>query len=240
MQSTLQLFKHLYNTLPPLFPTDTKEEMARTIEQFESTKTYSLEELENSMIAFGFEVWPWREAYKECYFKIESAMGEHFLLPRLSSELQEKYHTFQKNGGTFEDLHRGKNLAIFSPEDRGYLCEALVNMQNDIRQYVAQHIGSTEKKFYFSRVEHYKHLVQNIRHILETLRNAATAEQEHPMLTDEIHAKIRSFEESLCLLGGELNYTEVCQAPEFFQNRREHLHKLKGINKSVEIDFYNV
>lgn len=240
MHSTIQLFKHLYNTLPPLFPEDIKKDMQKTLSSLETAPKNSLADIEDTMIAYGFEVWPWREAYKEFYFKIETSMGEDFLLPRLSSELQDRYHEFKKSGGTFEDIHRGRKLASFTSEDRQALCEALINMQTDLKKYVSQHLGSTEKKAYFSRVENYKQVVQEIKEILQNLKTVAEAEKDHPILADEINAKIRSFEESLCLLGGELNYTEVCQAPEFFEGRRQHLNKLKGINTALKVDFYGV
>ena len=92
MQSTIQLFRHLYNTIPPLVPDDLKTKMAHALNHLENDQTVTLEEVEATMIAFGYDLWPWNQAYKEFLATSESAVGEHFLLPKLSKSLQEKYY----------------------------------------------------------------------------------------------------------------------------------------------------
>ena len=123
MQSTIQLFHHLYDNLPPLVPVETKQKMAQAL-NFLNQDELNMEELEDIMIEFGYEVWPWNRAYRDFYKLAEDEMAEHFLLPKLSFELQKKYQDFKNYGGTYRDLHSG-NPAAFFPKTNGWLCAKL-------------------------------------------------------------------------------------------------------------------
>jgi len=239
MNSTLSLFHHLYENIPPLFPSESKEKIKKIITDLESNSSTTLERVEEEMIKAGYEIWPWRQAYNEIFFKIQISIGDHFLLPNLSEEIQKKYFDFKRNGGTLEDFHRGKHLHDFSSEEKHELCEAFIKMRQEIKKYLTQHIATTERKKYLSRVKEYTYLLKNMYHVLEKLRNMAEKEEDHPILVDEIKAQVRSFEESLCLLGGDLDYTAVCEAPEFFEQRKIHLDRMKGIHLPKQFDFYN-
>ena len=115
--------------------------------------------------------------------------------------------------------------------------QALVEIRREIRNFTDQELHSTEKNKYLNRVNELAAEAGLIREVLEYLRSVADAEADHPMLADEIRSKVRGFEHSLCELGPELKYHEVENAVEFFEGRRAELDRLRGINKSVEIDF---
>ena len=232
MQSTLEIFKHLFEHLPPLFPADRKEKIAQTIRELKDNPASSLESLEDTMIVFGYEIWPWNQAFRELMASAETDIGEHFLLPKLSEAVANKYHDFIKYGGSFRDLHAGKPASFFSLEDRGELCRALVDMQVDLRKYVRRDIAGLKQKHYLARVEDFKNLIKDIKLTLGHLRNLAEAEHDHPTLADEIRARVRHFEHGLCLLGPNLEYEAVCQAPDFFNGRKHELNRLKGIHTS--------
>ena len=96
MQSTLEIFKHLFEHLPPLFPADRKEKIAQTIRELKDNPASSLESLEDTMIVFGYEIWPWNQAFRELMASAETDIGEHFLLPKLSEAVANKNHDFIK------------------------------------------------------------------------------------------------------------------------------------------------
>jgi hypothetical protein len=54
----------------------------------------------------------------------------------------------------------------------------------------------------------------------------------------EIRARIRSIEESLAMIGQELHHHTTHHAPEFFEERKLHLERLKGIHLPKFFDFY--
>ncbi|MBI2444597.1 MAG: hypothetical protein HYV42_05160 [Candidatus Magasanikbacteria bacterium] len=226
MQSTLALFRRLYNTLPPLIPEATKQKMAHAVQHLEADPTVSLAEVEDTMIAFGQEVWPWSQAYREFLALAEARVGEHFLLPKLSPALQHKYHEFRLYGGTLRDLHSGRPAEWFTAEERGELCGALVAVQQELREYVNRALVGLEKTRYLRRVNEFTEILKSIRGQLQALNVLAASEQQHPTLASEIRAQVRAFELGLCLLAPEPDHGAVCRSVDFFNSRREHLQRL--------------
>ena len=239
MQSTISLFRHLYDHLPPLFPEEVSEKIKHALEHAETDPSVTLGEIEDSMIIFGFEAWPWNQAYKEFLASAEGLVGEHFLLPRLSLSLQEKYSEFKHFGGTLRDLHSGRPADYFILEERSELCAALVEMQVKLREYVGRELVGLGKKKYLQRVEEFIKVRDDVKKQLDGLRMLADKEQDHPTLADEIRARVRAFEYSMCHLGQEFRYDAVCRATEFFADRKCHLNRMRGIHLPVEVDFYN-
>lgn len=238
MQSTLKIFRYLFEHLPPLFPADLALKMKAELGALESQPNMPIEKLEDIMIRFGYEVWPWNQAYKEFLEVAEKSLGEHFLLPDLSAATQEKYAEFKEYLGTLHDLHSGKAAEFFNPEQRGELCSALVDMQNKLKNYVDREVVGMNNKKYLQRVEDFKVLIEDIKKHVEDLRKLAAAENDHPNLADEIKDKIRTFEYSLCMLGPELQYDAVCQAKDFFVGRKQDLNRMRGTHMSAQIDWY--
>jgi hypothetical protein len=238
MQSTISLFRHLHKNLPPLFPPDIEKRISMIIRDLEKESRSTLEEIEDKMIAFGTEVWPWMQAFMEFLRVTEKKMGEHFFIPHLSDELIEKYEAFKKIGYTLSELYVGRAIHFFSPEERQKIAEACVEMKQDAIRYTKQEILSTSKKEYLARVEKYKKELEPVKKSLHRLQQLAYQEKEHEHLMKEIRARIRSIEESLVMLGQELQHHHVHHSPEFFEERKLHLERLKGIHVPQFFDFY--
>lgn len=238
MESTLNLFRHLYDHLPPLFPEAPKQKMGEALHRLENDPKATLDEVERAMIKFGYEVWPWNQAYKEFLAVAEDKVGEHFLLPKLSKELQSKYKDFKLYGGTLRDLHSGRPAVFFTSEERVELCGALVSYQQELRDYTSHELKGLEQDKYLERVNDFLDILEDIRNMLDNLRMLADREADHPMLAAEIRSQVTHFEHGLCLLGPELNYTAVCNSAEFFGERKHHLNRLKGIHEPKQVDFY--
>ena len=239
MQSTIQLFEYLYNHLPPLVPEDLVVAMKKELDTLENNNQVTLLEVEDTMIQFGYEVWPWNQAYKFFLTIAEEQLGEHFLLPTMSNGLQDRYVAFKAFGGTLPDLHSGRPASFFTSEERGELCEKLVNMKVQLKEYLNRDLVGVHKNKYLAKVEEYKILLEKIKFNLESLRNFVEKEEDGSSLVGEINAKIKDFEHSLCLLGSEMDYEAVCQAHDFFAGRKFELSRMKGINIPMQIDFYN-
>jgi len=239
MQSTIELFHHLYNNLPPLLPEEVVLAMKKELQDLENNPDITLEELEDKMIKFGYEVWPWNQAYKYFLTSATDKVGDHFLLPCMSDGLRAKYLSFQEFGGTLSDLHSGRPASFFTSEERAELCERLVDMRLHLKEYVNRALVGDNKNQYLNKVEEYKNLVEKIRFNLESLRNFMEKEEDGSALIGEINAKIKNFEHSLCLLGSELDFEAVCQAQDFFVGRKTELSRMRGINIPMQIDFFN-
>ena len=236
---TVQLFQYFYQNIPPLFPPERKEKIKEALVQMQTNQTVTPRQVEDTMILFGYEIWPWNQAYKDFLTIAENAYGDEFLLSHLSQTSRKKYLDFKDYGGTLRDLHSGRPAIYFENEERVELYRALLKMQDDLKKYVNQQIASTEKKRFLGKVEEYAKLLEEIEEKLKGLREIAQNEQDHPTLADEIREKIRMFEYGMCLLGPELNFNAVAQSVDFFAGRKIDLNRLRGIETVKEIDFYS-
>ena len=213
--------------------------MKNELENLENNSSISLEEIEDKMTKFGYEIWPWNQAYKYFLAVIQEQLGDHFLLPQMSEGLREKYLDFKSFGGGLKDLQTGRSAVFFTPEERAELCAVLVNMQTQLRDYVNRDLVGVNKKQYLNKIEEYEKLLEKIKSRLESLRHLVTKEEKDSVLIQEINSKIRDFEHGLCLLGAELDYGAVCQAEDFFAGRKIELSRLRGIHIPMQIDFFN-
>lgn len=237
-QSTTSIFRHLYQKLPPLYPKEKKEEMQNALEQLENNKDINREQAEDTAIAFGYEVWPYNQAFKEFLAINEGKIGNDFLFPLLSLDLREKYEDFIEMGGSLKELHSGRPAEFFESVERVELCEALVEMEKKIREFTVNQIILKFKNKYLERVGEFVEILNKVRQEFKILETLAEEEQDHPVLVQEIKSKIRGFEQGLCLLGPELDFNAVCQTNEFFIDRQTHLNNLKGIHLVEEIEIY--
>ncbi len=239
MQSTIQLFHYFYNNLPPLVPEDVVLSMKKELDDLEKDPDITLAEVEDRMVKFGYEVWPWNQAFKFFLNNVEEKMGDHFLLPRMSDGLREKYLNFQALNGTLKDLQTGRPASFFTSEERAELCEKLVDMRLHLKEYVKRDLLGVNREAYLEKVDEYKNLVEKIKFNLESLRNFVEKEEDGSVLIAEINTKIRDFEHGLCLLGTELDFEAVCQVHDFFVGRKKDLNRMRGINTPIEVNFYN-
>lgn len=240
MESTIKLFRHLYNDLPPLFPKSTKLKMKHAVHYLESGPPVSLEQIETIMIEYGYAAWPWREAFKEFMHDAEGRVAEHFLLPKLTPELQKRYEEFRLFGGTFSDLYSGRPADFFSGEERVDLSEALVETRMAVRLFAQHEVTGLLKKKYLARVEEFTKILAEMKAALAQLRAISERESDHPSLAQEMTAKIAAFEQSLCLLAPAEPYNAPQEAIAFFAGRRDELNRFRGINVPLALaDWFN-
>jgi hypothetical protein len=239
MQSTLSIYKHLLDRMPLFFPAERLASARAEIIKLEGDKGAGVTEVENAMINFGYEAWPWNQAYKEFLENAEQQVGEHFLLPHLSDEMREKYEEYRHYGMNLHDLHSGRPAEYFTSDERAILCVALVETQKQLRAYVDRDICGLSKKKYLARVKEFGKVLEQIKNKLDELKKLADKEEEHAVLAGEIRQRVRLFEHGLCLLGPDLDYDAVCCSIDFFHGRRIDLSRMRGINIPKQVDFYN-
>lgn len=125
MESTIYIFKNLHQNLPPLFPEPVKKKMADVLDKVEDEPVATVEELEDLMTEFGYEVWPWRNAYQEFFESSKQRMGPHFLLSKSHLPINEALSVISK------DLREFTNQEILSTERAKYL-----NRVNELKMTV--------------------------------------------------------------------------------------------------------
>lgn len=227
----------MYSTLPPLFPAEIKDAMAAEIERLENEQVDNLDEIESSMIRFGYEVWPWHQAFEEMKAANLEKLGEHFLLPKLPVSLQRRYTLFKNYGGSLREIASGRPAQFFALDERSDLSIALIGMKRELETYTKRTIVATEHAHYFKRVSEFSHILEDIKKHLQALRELAADELDHPMLVDEINDRVRTFEYGLCHLGPEMHHETVRESIPFFRGRRQDLNRLRGIHIPARINF---
>jgi len=238
MQYTFSLFQQFYKSLPPLVPKEVKESMFRVLKDWENHPDIGIEEIESIMVKFGYEVWPYAQAYKEFLLASEEKIEEEFLLGFLDVNLQKRFIDFKLYGGSLQDLRIGQAVNFFEPEERVEICKALIEADLSIKDFTKQEVVGLKKKEYLEKVKEFKKTLKNIKKEIKNLYELAHAEEDHPSLAREIRERAKDFEHSLCDLGQGLDHFAVCNSIDFFASRKQHLNRLRGIHNVVEVDFY--
>lgn len=236
-QHTLGIFRYLVVNLPPLFPSTIAEKMENALENLDSDPCVTPEIVENTMIKFGHDLWPWLEAFRESATLIEAKLGEQFMLAHLPGRIQKRYDEYKKYGLTWRDLYTGRAAGYFEPEERGELTGALVETKNDLHRFTDREIVGLKKEKYLARVEEFKKISEKIKETLASLRRMADAEQYHPTLAEEIRGRARSYELGLCCLAPNVSFEDVARSIEFFAERKTHLNMMRGIERTVVVEF---
>ncbi|MFH1291939.1 MAG: hypothetical protein ABIH87_01960 [bacterium] len=230
---TLQLFRHLFENLPPLFPDDLVKEIEQRLQEFEQSGEVLIDELEKEMVKYGYHVWPYAQAHKEFLYKAQDKLADHFLLPYLSDGLQKKYLELRDYGESWDRVYNGQTIHHFDSGERVLLARAFIQARNKLKQYVEQEIKGTGRDKYLQRVGKYNQILGEMKNELDNLKELAEQEKDHPVLARELGAKIQDIEHSLCLLGRELQHHELFNAREHFIGRKEELSRLRGIHEPL-------
>lgn len=237
-ESTLNIFRIFHRDLPSLFPVDRRAKIAEVLTRLENDSDLSVAEVENALVAFGYEAWPWHRAKKHFWQRAWDKLAEHFFVPKLSSSLREKYEDFVLCGGTLRDVHAGVPVNYFDVDERRELIDALTQLENDLARHVETQIVGSEKEQFLRLVDEYRLVADKIKGKLVELRMMAQAEDEHANLAREINEKVKLFEHGWCYLAPESDYRDVCEAIEFFKGRKADLNRMRGAHLIPEINFY--
>lgn len=236
---TLSIFRYMLANIPPHFPLDICEKMKNSVEQLENDPRVTAKMVEDSMIKFGYDLWPWNEAYREFFGLNEGKLGEQFFLSHLRPDLGAHYLKYKDYGLSWRDLYTGRAAKYFDDHERQELSRALVETRTDLLRFTDRELAGIGADKYIARVEEYRKILDNIKQLLGQMRSMADAEQYHPILADEIRDRARCFELGLCLLGPNCNLDEVMRSIEFYFDRKMHLNMMRGIDKPADVDIYN-
>ncbi len=238
MQSTLALFVYLVNDAPPLLSEDLKYQLRKELKNKQENES-TLAELEKTMIQYGYELWPWNQAFKEFLRQSEDRLGEQFFLSHLNPDLQKKYFEYRELGVTWREIYSGRAVHYIDESDRLEITQALISMRQNLKDFTSREVVGIKKQQYLDKVAEFKIVLEKIKENLNNLRALAQGESNHPTLANEISARVEAFEHGLCHLAPSFEHSEVEEAREFFVGRQRELNRLRGIQNTVEVDFYS-
>ncbi|MDO8499118.1 MAG: hypothetical protein Q7S66_00460 [bacterium] len=240
MQSTLSIFKIYLDGLPDEMPAHLTDKSDHILADIEKNENLTLEELEDMMIGFGYQTWPWHRAYQEYLRATEHSMFDHLVVPKLQQELRNKYEKFRRYGIPYEAFQSGACLREhFSVEEIPRLVAAIMDTKHNVEGLTHRQIEGQQKDKFLLRVMALNNILSEIKTDLDQMKSMAESETDHTELAHEIRAKVRRFEQGLCLLAPEPHPEDTRQALEFFIGRKIDLNRLKGIHHPIHIDFYS-
>ncbi|MFA7245024.1 MAG: hypothetical protein WC070_02470 [Candidatus Magasanikbacteria bacterium] len=220
---TINIFKKVYNELPPMVDVDLKKDMREKIEEILADNTVTLEELEDFMIFFGKKIWPYFQAFEEIYNIYHERLSEKIFLQRASKNIVKKVDLIKNTGVKFLDLVSGKVHHFFEHNERNERMEImtlLVDLKQDIRKHATQAIMTHEKKSYEQKISKYSKMVADINVVIEDLHKFANEESEN-FFAEDIRDKVRSIEYSFAFLGPKINYHEILDLLDYYKGKKE-------------------
>ena len=233
MENTINIFKHLFSRRPPLFPAESADSAQKYFAECENA-----DDAEDGLIAFGYAVWPYQKAHQDFVGSAQEKFGEHFLLPKLSRELQNKILDLHQHGLNYEHIVSGKSAQYFTEPERAEIVAGIAQMNEELRAYVEREILAFRHDDYQQKVNEYQNILDQIKEKITALKNLSARVGGHDILANEIKERVRLFEQGLCTLAPEPTLADMDAAVEHFNGRWHDLNRLRGINVPVEVDFY--
>jgi hypothetical protein len=218
-QHTLDIFERVYTYVRPFVPKVLQEEIRIVLDCHRNDSQLTLEGLEDSLIMIGKKVWPYRRAFQEFRDRYHNQFGERFLLAQLSRGLKKKYDTYVVHGGRTDHVHSGQAAHFFSDDERVELYNALILVNEDIRQHVIQAIHSVDAGMYQGRVEEFHSTLALLETQMRVLHDLKSGNHVHGQVKEEIHAHIRGLEHGFGFLGPVVTEHDVRRAVEHFAGR---------------------
>ena len=194
---TLSLLRLSLKKLPPTFPEDRKQFYEEKLNEYEDNPDTAYDEITNTIVRFGKESWPWRQAYDDLYKTYGRSSEEAHLLNRLDEGLRQKYELFIHEGGKIDhlsaprseqDLYRSSPFErYFTPEEKFAIQQALLAAKEEARKEIDQLATKAKADDYGQAVDDWLKRQVAINNKVEELRRLADVSPRwRPELTDRV------------------------------------------------------
>lgn len=217
---TSLFLERLYFNLPPLVVEEVRVELEQVLEEL-SREPRSVVEVEDIIISFQKEIWPYTQAFEEMVQRYVEEMGETLLMRKSSYELRRAYEKYRQHS-TWKNLYKGQEISAFTVEERTELHQLLVDIMCDVRDYAKQAAIMSDRKVYENRIAYYQKRYAEIEIELDRLQELADNE-ENIDLAREIRQHARDFKLSIASLGPVFDFEAVCNAHAHFVGRKKEL-----------------
>lgn len=217
---TSLFLERLYFNLPPLVSEEVRVELEKVLEELARTPR-SISEVEDVIISFQKEIWPYTQAFEEIVQRYVAEMGETLLVRKCSYELRRAYEKYRQKS-SWENLYKGQEITAFTVEERTELHQLLVDIMCDVRDFAKQAALMNDRRVYESRINYYQERFAAIENELARLQQLADSE-ENIDLAREIRQHARDFELSIASLGPAFDFEAMCNAHAHFVGRKKEL-----------------
>ena len=212
---TLSILKHILNkTDHTLFPQERLEEMKKEYEKLEADSAVTQTQIEDMIIRFGKEIWPYQEGLEELYRRHGKAVEEARVKEKLNPQLKTKYEQFLSSGGSLSDFRQGSATELyFTPEEKFELGQAVLDAHATTLHEIASSCRADKQHECEEVIADHKQKLTRIEEKLKILKDlSARSEKWRP----EIEDKIRTFEESFGYLERTFHESDIDGAIDYY------------------------
>lgn len=199
---TLALLRLALRKLPPTFPPASRQQYEAKLAQFEDNPRTPYQAINEVIVRFGKDSWPWRQAYQQLYDQFGRSSEEAHLLKLLGQDLRQKYEKFIHDGGKINHFETARSEArlyapssferYFTPEEKFALQQALIDAREAARQEIDGLVSERRAEQYGQLVDEWLKRQAGIAAKIEKLRELAAVSEKH---NAAIRERVRLFEE---------------------------------------------
>lgn len=212
---TINLLKNLIATAPMTFPKSRQEDMLKRADDFLNNPESALSDIEQTIISYGREIWPYRESYQKMYELYGRQPEEEKLASFLSGDLKNKYLKFLDDRGNIEKLTPGAPSLenYFTSDEQAALVEAELKAHDAVHNTIEKLIIGEKQEEYYQLLEVYKN---EERQIEEKLKELKAIGEHAPKWQTEIDEKVKAFEEGFGYLERPVALADVVGELEYY------------------------
>ena len=212
---SLNILKALIDSAPKAFPAEKRTEMGKSYEALLANLQASQAEIEETMIAFGKEIWPYRKAFWKMHDIYGSKREGVIVKEKLSPELRSKFLEFVSGGGDLEDFRHGAVLEeTFTPEEKFTLGQAELEAHDQVDAEIETMCQGEKQAEFQEMVNGFQAFRDKLIEKINILKGMA---QQAPKWAGEIEEKARTFEEGFSLLEKSYNIEDIDGAVDYYQ-----------------------
>lgn len=213
---TLTLLKGVIDGAPKVFSSARREEMFKEYQNLLANQQISRTEIEEKIIAFGKEIWPYRTTFQKMLDRYGHGKEEALLGQELNPELHNKFQAFIKDGGCLDDFRKGTVLEeTFTSEEKFALGQAMLNIRSRILSELETACQNEKAAEFNELLEENKKIRDRWVEKINILKGLA---KQSPKWEAEIKERARAFEESFSFIEKSYNEEDLANAVDYYHD----------------------
>lgn len=220
-QFTLNLFLQMIEKAPVTFPVERVDKMKKQYEEYLKNKKIACTKVEEALVFFGKEIWPFRKAWQEMYEKYGRPLEAEYFEKELPKELHEKYFACKVKGGGHclrEYRMCGLMETCFNPDEKFFLDQTVISTLAKTKAYVNEIVLGQKKDEYQKLLEKWKAVQKDMEAGIEELKKMA---KENSKWEAEILDKVKTIERGWSIVEQDINLKDIEQIVDFYRGAIE-------------------
>lgn len=220
-QFTLNLLWQMAEKAPVTFPEEKREIIKKKCDAFLKDKKVACQKVEEALVEFGREIWPYRKAWEEMYEKYGRPKEAEYFEKNLPKELHERYFACKVKGGGHclrEYRMCGLMEKCFSPDEKFFLDQAVLSTLSKTKEEVNELVLGSKRDEYQKLFEKWSALQKVMAEKIEELKKMA---KMHPKWQAEILEKVKTIEEGWSIVERDITLKDIEQVVDFYRGAIE-------------------